>query len=68
MGILFILEEECMFFKVNDNIFKEKLYVNYMGKFFNFGKFGKVFKFGFFVFYFELYYYVGSVSFLEYKL
>ena len=38
MGILSILEEECMFPKATDDSFKAKLYENHMGKSPNFGK------------------------------
>ena len=41
MGILSILEEECMFPKADDKSFKDKLYSNHMGKSPNFGKPGK---------------------------
>ena len=32
MGILSILEEECMFPKASDKTFQEKLYTNHLGK------------------------------------
>lgn len=64
MGILSILEEECMFPKANDNTFKEKLYANHMGKSPNFGKPGKPSKPGLPAPHFELHHYAGSVSFL----
>lgn len=67
MGILSILEEECMFPKANDNTFKEKLYANHMGKSPNFGKPGKASKPGLPAPHFELHHYAGSVSFLENK-
>merc|ERR1719411_1643622 len=38
MGILSILEEECMFPKASDTTFKNKLYDNHLGKSNNFGK------------------------------
>uniref|UniRef100_A0A1I8G2C5 Myosin motor domain-containing protein n=1 Tax=Macrostomum lignano TaxID=282301 RepID=A0A1I8G2C5_9PLAT len=38
MGILSILEEECMFPKASDTTFKNKLYDNHLGKSPNFGK------------------------------
>ncbi|XP_064621492.1 myosin heavy chain, striated muscle-like isoform X3 [Lineus longissimus] len=38
MGILSILEEECMFPKASDVTFKNKLYDNHLGKSNNFGK------------------------------
>lgn len=65
MGILSILEEECMFPKANDNTFKEKLYANHMGKSPNFGKPGKASKPGLPAPHFELHHYAGSVSFIQ---
>ncbi|CAG2223442.1 MYH6_7 [Mytilus edulis] len=44
MGILSILEEECMFPKASDKSFKEKLYSTHMGKSPNFNKPGKASK------------------------
>ena len=38
MGIMSILEEECMFPKASDNTFKAKLYDNHLGKSNNFQK------------------------------
>lgn len=38
MGILSILEEECIVPKASDNTFKEKLYTNHLGKSPNFSK------------------------------
>ncbi|NXK74405.1 MYH6 protein, partial [Amazona guildingii] len=38
MGIMSILEEECMFPKASDMTFKAKLYDNHLGKSANFGK------------------------------
>ena len=38
MGILSILEEECMFPKASDKTFQEKLYTNHLGKSKNFNK------------------------------
>uniref|UniRef100_A0A674GPW3 Myosin-7 n=1 Tax=Taeniopygia guttata TaxID=59729 RepID=A0A674GPW3_TAEGU len=38
MGIMSILEEECMFPKASDMTFKSKLYDNHLGKSANFGK------------------------------
>ncbi|XP_046351162.1 myosin heavy chain, striated muscle-like isoform X8 [Haliotis rufescens] len=38
MGLLSILEEECMFPKASDKTFKDKLFTNHMGKSPNFGK------------------------------
>ncbi|XP_061197039.1 myosin heavy chain, striated muscle-like isoform X3 [Saccostrea echinata] len=63
MGILSILEEECMFPKANDNTFKEKLYANHMGKSPNFGKPGKSAKPGLPAPHFELHHYAGSVPY-----
>lgn len=60
MGILSILEEECMFPKASDQTFKEKLYNNHMGKSPNFGKPTKGGKGG--AADFELHHYAGSVS------
>jgi myosin heavy subunit len=44
MGILSILEEECMFPKASDKSFREKLYQTHMGKSPNFNKPGKASK------------------------
>lgn len=60
MGILSILEEECMFPKASDLTFKNKLYDNHMGKSPNFGK-PKPSK-GKAEAHFELHHYAGSVS------
>lgn len=38
LGIMSILEEECMFPKASDHTFKEKLYMNHLGKSNNFIK------------------------------
>lgn len=38
MGILSILEEECIVPKASDDTFKEKLYANHLGKSPNFSK------------------------------
>ena len=61
MGILSILEEECMFPKASDKTFLAKLYENHMGKSPNFGK-PKVNKNAKFEAHFELYHYAGTVS------
>ncbi|KAJ8318328.1 hypothetical protein KUTeg_003419 [Tegillarca granosa] len=61
MGILSILEEECMFPKASDQTFKEKLYNNHMGKSPNFGKPTKGGKGG--AADFELHHYAGSVPY-----
>ena len=62
MGILSILEEECMFPKASDKSFKEKLYTNHMGKSANFGKPGKAPRAGIPAPDFTLFHYAGSVS------
>lgn len=62
MGILAILEEECMFPKANDNTFKEKLYSNHMGKTNAFGKAGPKSK-GQRDVHFELHHYAGTVGY-----
>ena len=60
MGILSILEEQCMFPKADDKSFKEMLFGAHMGKSPNFTKPGKAAKGknGDF----ELHHYAGSVS------
>ena len=65
MGILSILEEECMFPKASDKSFKEKLYTNHMGKSANFGKPGKAPRAGIPAPDFTLFHYAGSVSTLK---
>ncbi|XP_050392436.1 myosin heavy chain, striated muscle isoform X1 [Patella vulgata] len=61
MGILSILEEECMFPKATDLSFKEKLYNNHLGKSPNFGKpVGKKLKGEA---HFELHHYAGTVPY-----
>ncbi|XP_050394994.2 myosin heavy chain, striated muscle [Patella vulgata] len=61
MGILSILEEECMFPKASDLTFKEKLYNNHLGKSPNFGKpVGKKVKGEA---HFELHHYAGTVPY-----
>ena len=62
MGILAILEEECMFPKANDNTFKDKLYKNHMGKTAAFGKPGPKSK-GQKDVHFELHHYAGTVGY-----
>ena len=62
MGILSILEEECMFPKATDDSFKAKLYENHMGKSKNFGK-PKPNKNLKFEPHFELYHYAGTVGY-----
>merc|ERR1719228_1471960 len=62
MGILSILEEECMFPKATDKSFLGKLYDNHMGKSKNFGK-PKPRKDLKFEPHFELYHYAGTVGY-----
>ena len=62
MGILSILEEECMFPKATDTTFKEKLYKNHMGKTSAFGKPGPKSK-GQRDVIFELHHYAGTVGY-----
>ena len=62
MGILSILEEECMFPKASDDTFKAKLYENHLGKSPNFMK-PKASKKTKFEAHFELKHYAGSVSY-----
>ena len=61
MGILSILEEECMFPKASDKSFMEKLYDNHLGKSNSFGK-PKPDKKAKYEKHFELYHYAGTVS------
>ena len=61
MGILSILEEECMFPKASDTTFKEKLYGNHLGKSPNFGKPVKTAKSKAEA-HFSLHHYAGTVS------
>ena len=60
MGILSILEEECMFPKASDKTFLAKLYENHLGKSGSFGKPkpGKHYKYEP---HFEIYHYAGTV-------
>jgi len=60
MGILSILEEECMFPKATDKTFLAKLYENHMGRSPNFGK-PKPSKNVKFEAHYELYHYAGTV-------
>ena len=60
MGIMSILEEECMFPKATDQTFKQKLYDNHLGKSPNFAK-PKPPKAGQKEAHFELHHYAGSV-------
>jgi len=62
MGILSILEEECMFPKATDDTFKAKLMDNHLGKSPNFGK-PKPSKAGKAEAHFELHHYAGTVRF-----
>jgi len=63
MGILSILEEECMFPKASDKTFLAKLYENHLGKSGSFGKPkpGKNVKYEP---HFEVYHYAGTVRVL----
>lgn len=61
MGILSILEEECMFPKASDKTFLSKLMENHLGKSPNFGK-PKPKKNVRFEPHFEVHHYAGSVS------
>jgi hypothetical protein len=61
MGILSILEEECMFPKADDKSFVGKLYENHLGKSSSFGK-PKPNKASKYEAHFELYHYAGTVS------
>uniref|UniRef100_H2YYW5 Myosin motor domain-containing protein n=1 Tax=Ciona savignyi TaxID=51511 RepID=H2YYW5_CIOSA len=60
LGIMSILEEECMFPKASDDTFKEKLYQNHLGKSKAFGKPVKKTKYEA---HFELYHYAGTVQY-----
>ena len=61
MGILSILEEECMFPKASDKTFLAKLYENHEKKSKNFGK-PKPKKDAKYEPHFEIYHYAGTVS------
>ncbi|XP_013068443.2 myosin heavy chain, striated muscle-like isoform X4 [Biomphalaria glabrata] len=63
MGILSILEEECMFPKADDKSFFEKLNNNHLGKSKNYGKASKPKKAGVAEAHFELHHYAGSVPY-----
>ncbi|MEH0879176.1 hypothetical protein V6M80_12715, partial [Enterococcus faecium] len=63
MGLLSILEEECMFPKASDKTLLDKLMENHMGKSPNFGKAGKPKKAGQVQAHFELHHYAGSVPY-----
>lgn len=62
MGIMSILEEECMFPKATDQTFRQKLYDNHLGKSPNFAK-PKPPKAGQKEAHFELHHYAGSVPY-----
>ena len=62
MGILSILEEECMFPKASDKTFLTKLYENHNGKNDSFGK-PKPQKNVRYEAHFELYHYAGTVGY-----
>ena len=62
MGILSILEEECMFPKASDKSFLSKLYDNHLGKNVSFGK-PKPQKNVRYEAHFELYHYAGTVGY-----
>jgi myosin heavy subunit len=62
MGILSILEEECMFPKATDKSFVGKLYENHLGKNDSFGK-PKPNKNAKYEAHFELYHYAGTVGY-----
>lgn len=62
MGIMSILEEECIVPKASDNTFKEKMYSQHLGKSPHFGK-PKPPKPGFAEAHFELHHYAGTVPY-----
>ena len=62
MGILSILEEECMFPKATDKTFLSKLYANHMGKSEMFGK-PRVLKNARYEPHFEVHHYAGTVHY-----
>jgi len=64
MGILSILEEECMFPKASDKTFLSKLYENHQGKSKNFGK-PKPSKTAKYEPHFEVYHYAGTVNIIS---
>ena len=66
MGILSILEEECIVPKATDMTLKEKLYQQHMGKSPNFGKPKKAPKGCKYEPHFELHHYAGTVSLIIY--
>ena len=66
MGIMSILEEECMFPKATDNSFKAKMYDNHIGKSPNFLK-PRPDKKRKYEAHFELVHYAGVVSALSLK-
>jgi len=62
MGILSILEEECMFPKASDKTFLAKLYENHLGKTTSFGKPKPQKTASKYEPHFEVYHYAGTVS------
>ena len=62
MGILSILEEQCMFPKATNETLKAMLYENHLGKSKNFGK-PKPQKGAKYEAHFELYHYAGTVMY-----
>ena len=62
MGLLSILEEECMFPKASDKTFIDKLNQAHLGKSKAYGKASKPKKPGVIQAHFELHHYAGSVS------
>jgi len=64
MGILSILEEECMFPKASDKTFLAKLYENHLGKSAPFGKPKPQKTASKYEPHFEVYHYAGTVSYL----
>jgi len=62
MGILSILEEECMFPKASDKSFLSKLFDNHLGKSPSFGKPKPTKTQSKYEPHFELYHYAGTVS------
>ena len=62
MGVLSILEEQCMFPKADDKSFTAMLYDNHLGKNASFGK-PKPKKGSKYEMHFELYHYAGTVGY-----
>ena len=65
LGIMSILEEECIVPKASDKTFQEKLYANHLGKHPNFGK-PKLHK-GKAEAHFDLHHYAGTVNLYHLK-